>query len=144
MIQGKCAPIFKEKPGSSPIISPLTTAGEFDMVTENKRMRCLLAAAAFGFAAFSVAGSAATAATTANGEDGFKLHCAACHADGGNIIKADKTLSRQDREKHGIKTANDIVKLMRKPGEGMTTFDKKTVSDKEARAIANYIIKTFK
>jgi len=78
------------------------------------------------------------------GEAGFKKHCAACHAGSGNIIKADKTLSSKDREKHGIKTAKDIVKNMRKPGEGMTTFDKKTVSDKEATAIADYIIRTFK
>jgi len=86
----------------------------------------------------------AAAAKAIDGEAGFKKHCSSCHADGGNIIKADKTLSRKDREKHGIKTANDIVKLMRKPGEGMTTFDKKTVSDKEARAISGYIMKTFK
>ena len=78
------------------------------------------------------------------GEAEFKEHCTMCHADGGNIIKADKTLSRKDREKHGIKTAKDIVKIMRNPGEGMTTFDKKTLSDKEAKAIADYIIKTFK
>jgi cytochrome c6 len=78
------------------------------------------------------------------GETKFKEHCTACHADGGNIIKPDKTLSRKDREKHGIKTAKDIVKTMRSPGEGMNTFDKKTVSDKEAKAIADYIIKTFK
>lgn len=78
------------------------------------------------------------------GEKEFKEHCAACHAGGGNIIKADKTLSRKDREKNGIKTAKDIVNLMRKPGQGMTTFDKKAVSDKEAKAIADYIIKTFK
>jgi cytochrome c6 len=38
----------------------------------------------------------------------------------------------------------DIVKLMRKPGEGMTTFNKKTISDKEAKAIAEYIIMTFR
>jgi len=78
------------------------------------------------------------------GETEFKEHCAACHADGGNMIKADKTLSRSDREKHGIKTSKDIVTIMRKPGEGMTTFDKKTISDKKAKAIADYIIKTFK
>jgi cytochrome c6 len=78
------------------------------------------------------------------GEAGFKKHCASCHAGGGNIIKADKTLSRKDREKHGIKTANDIVRLMRTPGEGMNPFDKKTISDKDAKAIAEYIIKTFK
>ena len=78
------------------------------------------------------------------GEAEFKEHCSVCHAGGGNIVKADKSLSRKDREKHGIKTAKDIVNLMRKPGEGMTTFDKKTVSDKQAKAIAEYIIKTFK
>lgn len=74
----------------------------------------------------------------------FKEHCASCHTEGGNIIKPDKTLSRKDREKNGVKTANDIVKLIRKPGEGMTAFDKKTISDKEAKAIADYIIKSFK
>jgi cytochrome c6 len=79
-----------------------------------------------------------------NGEAEFKKHCTSCHADGGNIIKPDKTLSRKDLEKNGIKTAKDIVRLMRKPGVGMTTFDSKTVSDKEAKAIAGYIIKTFK
>ena len=78
------------------------------------------------------------------GESEFNENCSVCHAGGGNIIKADKTLSRNDREKHGIKTAKDIVNIMRTPGEGMTAFDKKTISDKNARAIADYIIKTFK
>ena len=78
------------------------------------------------------------------GEAAFKEYCAACHAGGGNIVKADKTLARKDREKNGVKTVKDIVGLMRKPGEGMTTFDKKMISDKEAKAIAEYIVKTFK
>ena len=86
----------------------------------------------------------ALAATNKMGEAEFKEHCTVCHADGGNIIKTDKTLSRKDLEKHGIKTRKDIINIMRKPGEGMTTFDKKTISDKEATAIADYIIKTFK
>jgi cytochrome c6 len=86
----------------------------------------------------------AASAAILSGEAEFKEHCATCHTGGGNIIKADKTLSRKDLEKHGIKTAKDIVRLMRKPGEGMNTFDKKTISDKEAKAIADYIIKTFK
>jgi cytochrome c6 len=91
-----------------------------------------------------LAGNSVAAADSKAGEAGFKEHCVACHADGGNMIKADKTLSRTDREKHGIKKAADIVRLMRKPGEGMTTFDKKTIPDKQAKAIADYIIKTFK
>jgi cytochrome c6 len=90
-----------------------------------------------------LAGSAVVAADM-KGEAGFKEYCASCHADGGNIIKADKTLSRKDREKHGIKKAMDIVRLMRNPGEGMTAFDKKTIPDKEAKEIAGYVMKKFK
>jgi cytochrome c6 len=33
---------------------------------------------------------------------------------------------------------------MRNPGPGMTKFDKKEISDKEAKAIAEYVLKTFK
>ena len=79
-----------------------------------------------------------------DGAKEFKEHCAACHIDGGNIVNAKKTLSRKDREANGVKSAKDIIKNMRKPGPGMTVFDAKTVSDKEAKAIADYIIKTFK
>jgi cytochrome c6 len=103
-----------------------------------------LLAGGFCILTFSISVQTSLAASKKLGETEFKEHCAACHADGGNIIKADKTLSREDREKHGIKTAKDIVNIMRKPGEGMTIFDKKTVSDKEAKAIADYIMKTFK
>jgi cytochrome c6 len=33
---------------------------------------------------------------------------------------------------------------MRNPGPGMTKFDEKIISTKEAQAIAEYILKTFK
>ena len=79
-----------------------------------------------------------------DGAKEFKEHCAVCHPDGKNIVNAQKTLSKKDREANGIKTAKDIVKNMRKPGPGMTPFDAKTISDKEAEAIAEYILKTFK
>ena len=78
------------------------------------------------------------------GESLFKEHCAACHFEGGNIIRADKTLARKDLEKFGVKTANDIINLMRNPGTGMSTFDKTALSDDEAKAVAEYIITTFK
>lgn len=79
-----------------------------------------------------------------DGKKEFEEHCAVCHKDGGNIVNPAKTLSKKDRESNGIKTAKDIIATMRKPGPGMTAFDKKTVSDKEARAIADYVLKTFK
>ena len=79
-----------------------------------------------------------------DGKKEFDEHCMACHADGGNIVNSAKTLSKKDRKANGVKTWKDIVTKMRKPGPGMTKFEKKDVSDKEAKAIAEYIIKTFK
>jgi cytochrome c6 len=78
------------------------------------------------------------------GEMEFKEHCAVCHPDGGNIINPKKTLHAKDLEANKIKTAADIVKIMRKPGPGMTTFDEKAVTNKEAHELAEYILKTFK
>jgi len=77
------------------------------------------------------------------GESEFKEHCAVCHPNGGNIVNQKKTLHKQDRESNNVKTVADIVKTIRTPSQGMTKFDKKTVSDKEARSIAQYILKTF-
>jgi cytochrome c6 len=79
-----------------------------------------------------------------DGKKEFEEHCVVCHKDGGNMINQTKTLSKKDRDANGVKNAKDIIKLIRKPGAGMTTFDSKTISDKEAKAIADFILKTFK
>jgi len=78
------------------------------------------------------------------GEAKFKELCSMCHPEGGNIVNSKKTLNKKDRDANGVKNEADIVKLMRKPGPGMTTFDAKTISDKDAGEIAKYIVKTFK
>src|SRR5512143_532159 len=77
------------------------------------------------------------------GETKFKALCSVCHPDGGNVMNPKKTLHKQDRETNDVKTAEDIVKKMRNPGPGMTKFDEKTVSNKDAHAIAEYVLKTF-
>jgi len=79
-----------------------------------------------------------------DGKKEFDEHCAVCHANGGNIVNPKFTLHKKDREANGVKSVKDIIAKIRKPGPGMTEFDTKTVSDKEATAIAKYIIKTFK
>ncbi len=79
-----------------------------------------------------------------NGEALFKANCSPCHPDGGNIINSAFTLKKKDREAHGVKTAKDIIGKMRNPGPGMTKFDAATIPDKDAKAIAEYILKTFK
>ena len=79
-----------------------------------------------------------------SGEALFKERCSPCHPEGGNIINPRKTLNKKDREANNIKKADDIVKIMRSPGPGMTKFDDKTIPDKDAKEIAEYILKTFK
>ncbi len=79
-----------------------------------------------------------------SGETQFKDHCAVCHPDGGNVINPAKTLHKKDLDANGIKRPADIIAKMRNPGPGMTQFDKKTIPDKEAQTIAEYILKTYK
>jgi len=81
--------------------------------------------------------ASAAVAAPADGEAIFKAKCAACHPDGGNIIKPSETLK-------GIKDSKKIISKIRKGGGGMTAFDAKAVSDADAKAVASYIIKTFK
>jgi cytochrome c6 len=96
-------------------------------------------------AAFATAGFADTKkGQKIDGKKEFEEHCVVCHKDGGNMVNPAKTLSKKDREANGVKNAKDIMAKMRNPGPGMTAFDKKTISDKEAKAIADYILKTYK
>ena len=86
----------------------------------------------------------AQAVKASPGEEAFVKHCAVCHANGGNIVNAAKPINRKALAATGIKTPADVVRQMRNPGPGMTRFDEKAISDREARAIAEYILKTFK
>jgi cytochrome c6 len=72
-----------------------------------------------------------------SGEALFKEKCASCHPGGGNVINPKEQLK-------GLKDTKKIVTKIRKGGGGMTAFDQKAVSDADAKAIADYIIKTFK
>ena len=103
---------------------------------------CILLLAAL-FICVSLSGFAKGNDAKDKGEALFKANCSPCHPDGGNIINPAFTLKKKDREAHGVKTAKDIIGKMRNPGPGMTTFDAATISDKDAKAIAEYILKTF-
>jgi cytochrome c6 len=79
----------------------------------------------------------AFAAEPTGGELLFKAKCAACHPDGGNVMKPKETLK-------GIKKPGKIISQIRKGGGGMPAFDTKAISDADAKVLAEYIIKTFK
>lgn len=79
-----------------------------------------------------------------NGEELFKQLCTVCHPDGGNTVNPKKTLHRQSLAKNNITKPEDIVKVMRNPGTGMNKFDDATLPEKDAMAIAEYVLNTFK
>ena len=79
-----------------------------------------------------------------DGKKEFEEHCAMCHPDGGNTGNPMKTLGRKTLKANGIKNSKQIIARMRNPGPGMTRFDEKAIPVKEAKAIAEYILKSFK
>lgn len=103
------------------------------------------------FVVFSVAGLFLVFGVTAKeaskedpGEKLFMKHCSKCHPNGGNVVIIAKSLNPRDREVNKVRTEEDIIKLMRNPGPGMVKFGKDVISEKDAKAIAEYIMKTFK
>lgn len=74
----------------------------------------------------------------------FLRHCNFCHPQGRNTIRPHKNLKRSTLIANGIKSPEDIVKLLRNPGPGMPVFSKKRLPDEDARAIAHYVWETFK
>ena len=85
----------------------------------------------------------APSAEAKTGEELFKQHCVVCHPDGGNTINPKKTLHKKVLEANGVETAEDIIMKMRIPGPGMNKFDENTIPDKDAKAIAEYVLNTF-
>lgn len=79
-----------------------------------------------------------------SGKNEFEKHCAVCHPNGGNTINKMKPLHKKELRANGVKNTKDIIAKIRNPGPGMTKFDEKTISNTEAKAIAEYIQKTFK
>ena len=73
----------------------------------------------------------------------FEQNCASCHKSGGNVVNPQKTLSRSDREANGITTADDVIKVMRNPGPGMPAFGPDVLTDDEARAVAEFVLRNF-
>ena len=79
-----------------------------------------------------------------DGEALFKQYCAACHPEGGNVSDPARSLRGSVLKGNHITTPEDIVRIMRKPLSRMIRFDPSTLSERDARVIAEYVLKTFK
>jgi cytochrome c6 len=76
-------------------------------------------------------------ATEGSGKTLFKDKCASCHPDGGNILEPKENL-------FGLENSAKIVKKIRKGGGGMPAYDKQSITDSDAKLLADYIMETFK
>jgi cytochrome c6 len=79
-----------------------------------------------------------------SGEALFTTHCSGCHPVGGNVRYPQKSLDRMTLAANGITTPKQIIQLMRHPGRGMKQFDQATISNADARKVAEYLLATFK
>lgn len=90
------------------------------------------------------AGCGGKGASARSGEELFMIHCSGCHPDGGNVKYPQKSLDRMTLAANGITVPQQIVHLMRHPGRGMKEFDRGTISDADARKVAEYVLATFR
>lgn len=91
---------------------------------------------ALPFLALAAFGSAACAA---DGEAVFNAQCAMCHAKGGNLMGAGKSLSKADLEKNGVNTKEAIAGLVAKGKAPMPGFEGKLSAD-EISAVTAYVL----
>lgn len=85
----------------------------------------------------------AGAVQTDRGEALFRQFCANCHPDGGNVSDPARNLHRSTLRANGITRPEDILRIMRHPISRMLRFDEKVLPDRDARAIAQYVLDTF-
>lgn len=78
------------------------------------------------------------------GEELFMQFCHNCHPDGGNVSDPKRNLYGPALRKSHVTKPEHIVRIMRKPRSRMISFDQETISDKDARAIAEYVLNTFR
>jgi len=90
------------------------------------------------------AAAAPASATVRDGEALFRQYCAPCHPNGGNVSDPERSLYGSVLKRKHITTPEDIVRIMRNPLSRMIRFDPSTLSDRDARAIAEYVLKTFR
>ena len=80
----------------------------------------------------------ADSAQTSMGESLFSVNCAACHANGGNIIRRGKNLKQKTLARNGYGNVAAIASLVTQ-GKGIMPAYADRLSTEEIEAIAQYV-----
>jgi cytochrome c6 len=102
-----------------------------------KKLISILAAA---IAVFTIAFTTpALAGDAANGAKIFSANCAACHAGGGNVIMANKTLKAADLKANGKDSVAAIVTQVTNGNGAMPAFGGR-LSAEQIEDVATYVL----
>lgn len=89
-------------------------------------------------ALFSVSGTA-YAGDVASGAKIFSANCAACHAGGGNVVNATKTLRKDALERYDMASEEAIINQVTNGKNAMPAF-KGRLSDTDIADVAAYVL----
>ncbi|NET31801.1 MAG: c-type cytochrome [Cyanothece sp. SIO1E1] len=81
----------------------------------------------------------ATAADTVEGANIFKVHCAGCHAQGGNIIRRGKNLKQKALKRYGMDSRAAIANLVTNGKNNMSAYQDRLSPD-EIDAVSAYVL----
>lgn len=79
------------------------------------------------------------AADIENGERIFTANCAACHANGNNVIMPEKTLQKDILEANGMNTVSAITYQVTNGKNAMPAFGGR-LSDTDIEDVASYVL----
>ncbi|AFY55976.1 cytochrome c, mono- and diheme variants family [Rivularia sp. PCC 7116] len=79
------------------------------------------------------------AASHEEGAQLFKQNCAACHAGGGNLVAANKTLKKEALEKYDMYSKEAIVYQVTNGKNAMPAFGKR-LSSEQIESLAGYVL----
>lgn len=83
--------------------------------------------------------SIAFAADTADGAKIFSVHCAACHENGGNIIRRGKNLKQKALKKYGMDSLEAVTTLVKNGKNNMSAF-KDRLSEQQIENVSLYVL----
>ena len=83
--------------------------------------------------------SPALAADTTNGAKVFSTNCAACHQNGGNIVRRGKNLKQKALKKYGMDSLDAIVYLVENGKNAMPAY-KNRLSVQEIKEVSAYVL----
>lgn len=85
----------------------------------------------------------ALAANTVNGAEIFSVHCAGCHANGGNIVRRNKTLKQKALKKYGMDSLEAIAALVENGKNNMSAY-KDRLNAQQIEDVSAYVLEQAK